>query len=163
MKLRDPILIQSKEIVAFNNYLKILGNILCGVNYVTYFEAKAFDLTSSFLEISKVMFIAYPHSKPNETYIKECSLEILLEVTDSCFSYCGASFVKDDANGAISEDLRTGFYRHLAKCVDYENAAIYSYNSEVGLPGYDVFWSFCWLIHNVEQGRCVLLYGGSSD
>lgn len=136
---------------------------LVGVNYVTHFEAKAFDLPNSHLPISKMMLLAYPDSRPDEASIQVCSLEILLEITNPCFSYSGASFTQIDTNDTIAENLRAEFWHHLRNCIDYENAAIYSYNSEIGLPGFNIFWSFSWLIHNAAQKKCVFLYGGSSD
>jgi hypothetical protein len=163
VKSKIPIPLHSPEIAAFNGYLEALKLVLVGVNYVTHFEAKAFDLPNSHLPISTIMLMAYPNSKPDEAYIKECSLEILLEITDPCFSYPDASFTKSDTHGVIAGNLRAGFWQHLENCIDYKNASIHSYNSEVGLPGYDVFWSFSWLIHNAAQKRCVFLYGGSSD
>jgi hypothetical protein len=40
---------------------------------------------------------------------------------------------------------------------------LYSYSSDVGLPGYCVFWFFAYLIHCLETNRCVVITGMASD
>lgn len=137
--------------------------MLVGVNYVTFFEAKEFELTNGKLPIREVMLLAYPDSKPDEAPIKQCSLEVMLEETNPCFSYNASFLSRDKADEKVVDNLRAGFWRGLGSCIDSENAIIYSYNSQIGLPKYDIIWQFAWLIHTAAQKKCVFVYGGSPD
>ena len=48
---RRPVATYSREIVAFNGFLESLKSILIGVDYVTFFEAKEFELPNGKLPI----------------------------------------------------------------------------------------------------------------
>lgn len=161
-----PALVQSAEIAAFDDYLKSLRSVLAGWNYVTHFEAKYFRLAGDYLPIKEIMLLAYPASKPDEARIMQWPVETMIEEVNPCLSvpwYAKEGHSETDTDTAAVASRRTDFWRHLQNCIDYDLADVYSYGSEVGLPGYHVFWRFAWLIHSPAQKRCVFLYGVSSD
>ncbi len=55
------------------------------------------------------MLLAYPYSQPDEAPIKQCSLEIMLEETNRCFSYPASFLSTSQVDETLVDNLRASF------------------------------------------------------
>jgi len=157
-------LCDSPEVQALKGHLEEMERFFVGTNYFAKFEAHVFKIEVPFLPLADVVLLAYPEAKPKQAATRQVSVEDMVEYLDSCLSLRFCTSAREQA--AIEERerwMRGEFWLRLEACVNYSGAEIVSYNGTDGLPGYWVFWNFALLIHNIEQQRCVLLFGYSCD
>ena len=61
----------------------------------------------------------------------------------------------------IEENLRSGFWRHLKRCFDYENAKIVELGPDV--PWVNIGHGFTYVLYTADRTAVALLLGNSTD
>lgn len=154
------------EIYSFNGYLEALGEFIVGSNYVTWFEAKGFDLDGSVFSGSQLIKAAYPNSNPERGKFNEISVDRMVECVTKNLRLPNPPYTDEGFREEIQNGVTTGFWQHLKACIDYHEAFIVSYmpafNANDELWNF-IFWGFTYLIYNGKENRCIIIHGGACD
>ncbi len=143
------------DLHGFRSTLNQIEKVLYGSNYaVSLSVCGAMLPATSELPINELMSVFYPSSTPQNAKISRVSSEELTADVTQCLT-CEGSY--------SAEALMPEYWRQLNALVPLDSSSIYSYDSDVGLPGDYVFWFFAYLIHNPNANRCVVITGMSSD
>ncbi len=169
----DPQILQQIEplgepdLVPIRSTLTQIEKLLYGYNYAITLSVNAATLPVSNLPIKELMTVFYPESTPHNAKILPVGSEALVNDVTECLTYDGDASAGPQFTGERIEQL-TGtlipnYWRQVGALAPLESSSIFSYSSDVGLPGYYVFWFFAYLIHHSDAGRCVVITGMSSD
>ncbi|HEX8846464.1 MAG TPA: hypothetical protein VF791_17585 [Pyrinomonadaceae bacterium] len=158
--------LNTPELNKLSGYLEALGNFIIGADYVTWFEAKGFDLTGSAFDVEDVIKGAYPGSKPEKGEIIVRSDNNMIERVNKSLKLPDPPYSRSDFRGEIEMNLINGYWKYLKACIDYEKANIIEYipsqSGDDELWDF-IHWGFTFLIYSEEQRRCVIIHGGASD
>jgi hypothetical protein len=165
--LQQIALVSERDLFNLRSTLKQIENLLYGNNYAVALSVNAATLKMSDLPFNELMLVLYPKSTPhNATILPVCPEELMADVT-GCLLYEGDNSsgpqLSDRRLKTLSETLLPEFWRQLGALSPLQSSSIYSYSSDMGLPGYFVFWFFAYLIHYSDTNRCVAITGMSSD
>jgi hypothetical protein len=156
-----------RDLGTFRSTLRQIEKLLYGINYAVTLSVSAAKLPTSDLPVNEMMSVLYPESTPHSaTILPVRSEELVTDVTE-CLTYNG-----DASSGPqftakrfeqLSKILIPSFWQQLSDLAPLESSTIFSYSSDAGLPGYNVFWFFAYLVHHSDPSRCIVITGMSSD
>lgn len=152
------------KISSINDILTELERLMHGCNYQATFGIDVFDNCQSLDEFRSCLKKQYPSTDPETVTSVLISADDLWSEVNYALNYRG------DANSGLSLTQKTLYrldkaqtkYKDLISQFLSENASIYNYPSEKGIPGYPVFWDYRFIIFT-ERNVCLFLYGSSSD
>ncbi len=143
------------DLHSFRSTLNQIEKMLYGWNYAVSLSVSGAMLpVMPELPINELMLVLYPESTPQSAKTSLVSLEELTAYVNQCLT-CEGSY--------SAEALLPEYWRQLNALVPIDSSSIYSYGSDVGLPGDYVFWFFAYLIYNSNANRCVVITGMASD
>ena len=158
--------LRTPEINRFSGYLEALGIFIIGVDYLTWFEVKGFELGRSAFTAESVLRKAYPKSRPEKGQVIERSSEDMIERINKSLKLSDPPYSDSDFRNEIERNLISGYWKHLKAALDYEHAKIIEYGPVQGVDDelWDfIYWGFTFLIYSEEQRQCVVIHGGASD
>jgi hypothetical protein len=164
--MNNPEGLNIPEMYIFNGYLEAIGDFIIGPNYITWFEAKGFNLIDSDFSPSYLIKAAYPDSKPEQGKLDEISIDQMVEYVNKNLRLPNPPYTDEGFRYEIQKNVIASYWEHLKACIDYDKAKIIEYfpsfNSGDELWNF-IFWGFTFLIYNKEQNRCIIIHGGSCD
>ncbi len=135
-----------------------MEQLLYGYNYAVTLSVNAAALPTSDLPIRELMSVLYPKSTPyNATTLPVRFEEFVNDVTE-CLTYdgnlsAGPQFTHERKEN-LTNALLPRYWQQLNDLSPLDSCSILTYSSDVGLPGYYVFWFFAYLIHAPLTKRC---------
>lgn len=155
------------ELQSFKATLKKIEKILYGLNYAVTLSVSAARLPTAELPVNELMRALYPESIPYDATIMPVSSEELVAEITECLAYEGdmgaGPQLTARRRAILLETMLPEYLRQLNVLAPLEASSLYSYSSDVGIPGYCVFWFFAYLIHHHDTKRCFVITGISSD
>jgi hypothetical protein len=147
--------------------LSEIETLLYGINYQVTLSANAARLPHAILPVIETMMTLYPGSEPESSDTKAASVNELKAVVTDCLQYEGDSSSGPEFNNRkrtrLNDNLLPDLWAAVNAILPLKECNIISYSSDVGIPGYPVYWFFAYLIHCSKCGRCLVLAGTSSD
>jgi hypothetical protein len=166
--------ITDQIVVASNGHLKSVNRLLnkiekalYGLNYEATLSARVAELPSTNLPAVETIAKLYPDAEPAPDKFSHVTLNELKSDITERLTYegdigSGPQFTVKRRTHLTSE-LIPQLWTELDALTPLEESACVSYNCDIGLPGYYVFWSFAFLIHCPQSNRCSVITGMSSD
>ena len=157
----------AQDLHKLRSTLTRIEELLPGLNYVAILDVSAATIPNTKLPFNELMLSLYPASVPHDaTIMKVSSVELVNDVNE-CLKYAGRDSAgpqfTDRRFKELTDTLLPQFWQQLNSITPLESALLYSYSSDVGLPGYYVFWFYAYLLHCPETNRCVVITGTASD
>lgn len=166
--LRQIQTLPNRDLKPIRTTTKQIERHLSGGNYAVTLSANAVMIPTKSLPIAEVMRKLFAGSDPARAptplvTVAEFQADIL-----ECLTHQGDALVEGprlDERGwtKLRDELIPWFWRELDALAPVSQAIIFHYSSETGLPGYSVWWSFAYLIHDPSTNRCVVITGSASD
>jgi len=160
-------LLSIRELSGLGRVLDRLRRTVSGDHYQVSLDSKLVHVPLATLPRNEVLRLAYPKSAPQTVEFLPVTVQQLTEHIESCFTYEGDNFhgpgFSPKRRELLTKQLIPTYWRRVDAIVPRREAALYFYDSSVGLPVYDVWWFFAYLVHDTSSERCLILAGASSD
>ncbi|HEX4818218.1 MAG TPA: hypothetical protein VFV66_36235 [Nonomuraea sp.] len=138
-----------------------LEHLTDGLNYATTFRLLPLPAGTSLRNAETAIVQVYPEAKLIEPTLVDAAT--VWEEIDYAFDYRGDGDPGPELTDAQEVELRElqGRYRDYVRSFIGPESAIYLGGFR-GLPGYPVFWGFCFLLLNADR-EGLFLFGTASD
>ena len=154
--------IETREIDLFAGYLQAAGYAFPQGQYDVTLHAHCFEILDTSVTDWDVVIAAYGDSNEIE-HRAECSLDVMTGHVHELLTVRRQMFVADYAGipGIIEQNLRDGYWSHLAACFDYRKARIVALGWSV--PWVNVGVGFTFILYAPDMSACTLLVGNVTD
>ena len=135
-----------------------------GYNYQTTFGINTFQECSSIKEAMLQLKKTYPSSNAESISPVLFELEDFWDEINYGLSYRGdrhAGLPLNEKKEMQLEKVQLE-YKNLISQFIHHNTKIYSYPDEKGIPGYEVYWGYRFLLLS-SNGTCAFIYASASD
>ena len=136
-----------------------------GYNYEVKLGAELFEDCTTLQEGLQNIKKSFPNSNPESINPVQISEEDFWKTINETFDYRGESpGVALILNVKQEEELKSKqkkYKNFITQFID-ETSKIYNYQFMEGIPGYPVFWEYCFVVI-CNNKTCLFIYGSSSD
>jgi hypothetical protein len=154
--------IESREIDLFAGYLEAAGYAFRKGQCDVTLDAHCLEILDPPVNDWEVVIAAYGSSNEIQ-YRAECSLDAMIARVHELLTVRRQMFTADYCGipGIIEQNLRDGYWSHLAACFDYRNARI----AELGphVPWVNIGRGFTFVLYAPDMSACALLVGNQTD
>jgi len=148
----------------FKKLFRPLQRLMRGRNFCTIFGAIQFEECYNLSDFREQLKIAFIDTDPKNAKILSIERSIVLECIDEVFSYRGDSdsgFSLNSRRQNKLENLQRQYLEFIGQAISKDDEC-FSYVDELGIPGYPVFWSFCFIVIK-PNGQSIFVYASASD
>ena len=141
-----------------------LEKLMYGYNFEVCFGIELFDDCTSYESFKTKLKKTFPDSTPENVIAVEVDSLSFWEEINHCLNHRGdrsEGYWLDNNNQEQIESEQKKYTDYLATFVS-DNAKIFAYPDEKGIPGYSVYWDYRFIIFG-EKGSCLFIYGSASD
>lgn len=141
-----------------------IADLLHGLNYQITTDARGLSRGDPSLDPARVIATLYPESVPTEFNVRPLPPQVALDHVREVLLYEGDSGSHPDSSGleTVRSTELPGLLDAISACLSADSEA-FSYNSDAGLPGYYVYWCFCFLFHDPTSGNWLSISAVASD
>jgi hypothetical protein len=144
-----------------------IQKILFGLNYAVTLSARAVCVPFDEVPFCEVIKACYPDAVPASEGFLPAETEMLQNEIEGCLCYegdagSGPQFTPERLD-KLRRELVPAFWAELRRVLPSDRQEVYRCGYFDGLPGYPVFWDYCFLLWSREQHLAVVLCGSSSD
>lgn len=159
--------IQDSELVELKSICDQLETVLYGLNYQVTVEAAGREYSAGGLPINEIMRVMYPYSEPHLATLTPIERETMEAAVTASFNWegdsgSGPNFTPEERE-KMNAQLLPSLIEGLARLAPSETSDVYSYSSDVGLPGYYTYWFEAYVLHDTESGTVLCFTAVASD
>lgn len=146
------------------NIIKRLEKLMYGHNYQVKFGVNLFEDCYNFADFRGKLKQIYKDSRPDTVQPIPLTEKDLWEDIDFAFRFRGdssAGLALSESKASILEKEQAKYKAFIKQFID-EEANIYSYPDDEGIPAYAVFWDFRFIIF-AKENKCLFIFGAASD
>lgn len=150
------------------NEIDVLGlqltHQMFGHNYAPSFGVVKIAQAQNLSDIQKEIKKQYEKTTPGDASYQPIDSDAMFKQIQGCFDYRGDQGAGLELTTEQETSLRETQRDFVSKVRDFvsSDSVIYSTNIEKGLPLYNTFWHFAFVILN-PKGESLFLFGAASD
>lgn len=141
-----------------------MEKLMYGYNFEVCIGIDVFDGTTH-TDFEKSIKEKYPNTNPSQYPLLPLSHEELVEDIKGKLDYRGDGFGSGLELTKKKEielkDLQANYIGYLKGFIN-ERTKSFSYTYPDGIPGYPVYWDYCYVLF-ADDNKIVLVYGSASD
>lgn len=159
--------IEEDDLAQIRSACSQLETVLYGLNYQVTVEVVGQTYTGDSLPVADFIRIVYPKSEPHLASTMKVDRQTMRSELTANLSHEGDSGAgpqfTPERRSRVNAQLLPSLFKHLDHLMAPESTVIYSYNSDVGLPGYYMFWFSAFVLDNTASQTALILSAVASD